>query len=62
MLQKNLKLFNFVNLIKMGASIEGVGTTKIIVEGVSSLNSVNIEVIPDRIEQELLIAGALLGN
>ena len=50
-------------LIKMGASIEGVGTTKIIVEGVSSLNSVNIEVIPDRIEAgTFLIAGALLGK
>ena len=50
-------------LIKMGASIEGVGTTKIIVEGVSSLNSTNIEVIPDRIEAgTFLIAGALLGK
>jgi len=47
----------------MGALIEGVGTTKIIVEGVSSLNSTNIEVIPDRIEAgTFLIAGAVLGK
>ena len=44
----------------MGASIEGVGTTKIIVEGVSSLKSANIEVIPDRIEAgTYLVAGAI---
>ena len=56
-----VQLCKFLN--KMGASIEGIGTTRIIVEGVSSLSPTEIEVIPDRIEAgTFLIAGALLGN
>ena len=56
-----VQLCEFLN--KMGASIKGIGTTKIIVEGVSSLHPANIEVIPDRIEAgTFLIAGALLGK
>ncbi len=56
-----VQLCQFLN--KMGASIQGIGTTKIIVEGVCSLSPANIEVIPDRIEAgTFLIAGALLGE
>ena len=56
-----VQLCEFLN--KMGASIKGIGTTKIIIEGVSSLHPANIEVIPDRIEAgTFLIAGALLGK
>ena len=56
-----VQLCEYLN--KMGASIKGIGTTKIIVEGVSSLHPANIEVIPDRIEAgTFLIAGALLGK
>ncbi|MBA65576.1 MAG: UDP-N-acetylglucosamine 1-carboxyvinyltransferase [Candidatus Marinimicrobia bacterium] len=50
-------------LVKMGASINGIGSTKIIIEGVKSLASADIEIIPDRIEAgTFLMAGALLGN
>ena len=56
-----VQLCEFLN--KMGASIKGIGTTKLIVEGISSLHPANIEVIPDRIEAgTFLIAGALLGK
>ena len=56
-----VQLCEFLN--KMGASIRGIGTTNIKVEGVSSLKPANIEVIPDRIEAgTFLIAGALLGE
>ncbi|WP_337866062.1 UDP-N-acetylglucosamine 1-carboxyvinyltransferase [Ignavibacterium sp.] len=51
-------LCNF--LIKMGAKIEGVGTSIIEVEGVDELHPADIETIPDRIEAgTLLIAGAI---
>ena len=56
-----VQLCEFLN--QMGASIQGIGTTKIIVDGVSSLKPADIEVIPDRIEAgTFLIAGALLGE
>jgi UDP-N-acetylglucosamine 1-carboxyvinyltransferase len=47
-------------LQKMGASIEGVGTPNLIIQGVDTLNSADIETIPDRIEAgTILIAAAL---
>jgi UDP-N-acetylglucosamine 1-carboxyvinyltransferase len=50
-------------LIAMGTKIEGAGTSEIIVEGVSELNAVEYEVMPDRIETgTLLIAGAVTGG
>ncbi|MGQ9798409.1 MAG: UDP-N-acetylglucosamine 1-carboxyvinyltransferase [Ignavibacterium sp.] len=51
-------LCNF--LIKMGAKIDGVGTSIIEIEGVDELYPADIETIPDRIEAgTLLIAGAI---
>ena len=50
-------------LIKMGASISGIGTSKIVIEGVESLYPANIDIIPDRIEAgTFLMAGALMGK
>ena len=47
----------------MGASIQGIGTTRITIDGVDSLHAADIEVIPDRIEAgTFLIAGGLLGE
>ena len=47
----------------MGASIQGIGSTRIIIDGVDSLHAADIEVIPDRIEAgTFLIAGGLLGE
>lgn len=49
-------------LTKMGARIEGAGTTRIVVEGVPSLAGARHEVVPDRIEAgTYLIAGSLVG-
>ncbi len=54
-------LADFLN--KMGAKIDGAGTTTIEVEGVSGLNPVTYSVIPDRIEAgTFLIAGAITGG
>lgn len=50
-------------LIKMGAKIEGRGTSILKIKGVSSLRPAAHEVIPDRIEAgTLLIAGAITGG
>lgn len=50
-------------LIKMGANIEGAGTSIIKVTGVKSLTPAKHSVIPDRIEAgTLLIAGAITGG
>jgi UDP-N-acetylglucosamine 1-carboxyvinyltransferase len=47
-------------LLKMGARIEGIGTPDLFIEGVDTLNSADIETIPDRIEAgTILIAAAL---
>lgn len=47
-------------LVKMGAKINGIGTSLIEVEGVDSLQPANDYVIPDRIEAgTFLIAGAI---
>jgi UDP-N-acetylglucosamine 1-carboxyvinyltransferase len=50
-------------LVKMGAEIEGAGTTTIHVTGVESLHGADHTVIPDRIEAgTFLIAGAITGG
>ena len=47
----------------MGAIIDGVGTHKLKIEGVSKLNPVEVQVIPDMIEAgTFLMAGATLGD
>ena len=47
-------------LLKMGAKINGVGTSTLEIEGVEELYHTEIETIPDRIEAgTLLIAGAI---
>jgi len=54
-------LANFLN--SMGAHIEGAGTRRIIIEGVSELHGAEHKVIPDRIEAgTFLVAGAICGN
>src|ERR1700741_1099635 len=54
-------LANFLN--KMGARIEGAGTHRIIIDGVSELHGVEHEIIPDRIEAgTFLVAGAICGR
>jgi UDP-N-acetylglucosamine 1-carboxyvinyltransferase len=50
-------------LIKMGAKIEGAGTSTIRVEGVAQLHGTRHAIIPDRIEAgTFLIAGAATGG
>ncbi len=47
-------------LVSMGAKIDGIGTSNIIIEGVTDLNQVNYEIIPDRIEVcTFMIAAAI---
>src|SRR5246500_4244710 len=54
-------LATFLN--KMGARIEGAGTRRIIIEGVSELHGAEHRVIPDRIEAgTFLVAGAIAGE
>ncbi len=46
--------------VSMGAKIEGAGTSKIVIQGVSQLHSTDYNVIPDRIEAgTFLVAGAI---
>jgi len=53
-----VNLCEFLN--KMGARIEGIGTSILNIEGVEELSSANINIINDRIEAAtILIAGAL---
>ena len=47
-------------LIKMGAKIEGAGTSKIEIEGVESLGEAEHAIIPDRIETGTFIAAAAI--
>jgi len=47
-------------LVKMGADIEGAGTSVIRIHGVSSLNPVETAIIPDRIETGTFMMGAIL--
>ena len=50
-------------LNQMGANIDGIGKDTLTVHGVDKLNSVDIDVIPDRIEAgTYLIAGATMGG
>ena len=50
-------------LTKMGARIEGAGTSSIRIQGVSELHGATHAIIPDRIEAgTFLIAGALAGD
>ncbi|MFH1049330.1 MAG: UDP-N-acetylglucosamine 1-carboxyvinyltransferase [bacterium] len=50
-------------LVKMGAKIDGIGTTQLEIEGVDELHPVDEEVIPDRIEAAtFLIAAAMTGG
>lgn len=50
-------------LVSMGAKIDGIGTTEIIINGVDELKPQQVSVIPDRIEAgTFLIAGAALGK
>ena len=50
-------------LVKMGAKIEGAGTSTIRVEGVEKLHGATHAVIPDRVEAgTFLIAGAITGG
>src|SRR5437879_13251941 len=54
-------LADFLN--KMGAKIEGAGTRRIIIEGVSELHGAEHDIIPDRIEAgTFLVAGAIAGS
>src|SRR5437763_582073 len=51
-------LADFLN--KMGAKIEGAGTRRMIIEGVSELHGAEHNMIPDRIEAgTFLVAGAI---
>ena len=50
-------------LVKMGAHIDGIGTTRLEIEGVDALHPVNETMIPDRIEAgTFLVAAALSGG
>jgi UDP-N-acetylglucosamine 1-carboxyvinyltransferase len=50
-------------LIKMGAKIEGAGTSTLRIQGVSSLHGATHAIIPDRIETgTFLVAGAITGG
>ncbi len=54
-------LANYLN--KMGAKVEGAGTSIIRIQGVEKLKAAEHDVIPDRIEAgTLLIAGAITGG
>src|SRR5215831_11057697 len=56
-----IDLADFLN--KMGAKIEGAGTSRIVIEGVKELHGAEHEVIPDRIEAgTFLVAGAIAGK
>ncbi len=50
-------------LIKMGADIQGAGSSIITINGVDKLNPVSVSIIPDRIEAgTFLVAAALTGG
>src|SRR5207237_5654909 len=46
-------------LVRMGARIEGAGTSVITIDGVRELRPVEVDVIPDRIEAGTLLCAAL---
>lgn len=47
-------------LVAMGAKIEGLGTTRLEVEGVDELKPLDVAVIPDRIEAGTFLCGAAM--
>ena len=50
-------------LVQMGAKISGIGSPRLVIEGVQELHGVEIEAIPDRIETgTFMIAGAITGG
>src|SRR5580692_9442030 len=50
-------------LIKMGARIEGAGTSSLVVQGMKQLHGAKHAIIPDRIEAgTFLVAGAITGG
>jgi UDP-N-acetylglucosamine 1-carboxyvinyltransferase len=50
-------------LVAMGARIEGIGTPRMVIEGVDRLHGGRYDVLPDRIETgTFLIAGAMTGG
>ena len=54
-------LADFLN--KMGARIEGAGTSRLTIEGVKELHGAEHDIIPDRIEAgTFLVAGAIAGK
>ena len=61
---KEPEITNLANyLLKMGAKIDGIGTSTLMIEGVNQLFHTEIETIPDRIEAgTILIAVALTGG
>src|SRR5207237_6030928 len=44
----------------MGARIDGAGSSVIVIEGVTSLRPMDLQVIPDRIEAGTLLAAAMI--
>lgn len=61
---KETEIINIADYLNnMGAKIEGAGTSKIKITGVTELHGAEIDVIPDRIEAgTYILIGALLGN
>ncbi len=50
-------------LNRMGAQISGIGTTRLVVDGVERLHGTEYDVLPDRIETgTFLVAGAITGG
>ncbi len=49
-------------LVAMGAKIEGIGTSTMVIEGVESLQGCDYAVLPDRIETGSYLAGALMSG
>lgn len=47
-------------LVKMGARIDGIGTTELTIEGVDELKATDEETIPDRIEAATYLAAAAI--
>lgn len=60
---KEPEIVDLTNLLcKMGADIRGVGTDKIVVQGVKALNSTYHEVMPDRLEAAALIMAIVMSG
>lgn len=50
-------------LVAMGAKIDGIGTSRLVIDGVERLEGCRYEVLPDRIETgTFLVAGAMTGG